>query len=330
VEIARAVILTAASAHDPLWPSIAQGPKFMAPVANKPILFHKLEAIGRAGLLEAVIVAEPEVADVVREAVVDGSRWGLNLDIAVSPSGAGPCDALAIARDFVGDEPVLVVRADAVLRQRMRSHIVAFAGERLDALALRLAPPGPRARWEPAAGSWLFSRRAVSMVLEGADDPGDPMARVRHNGGSVRIEDVDGCLVCDGGQDALIEGNRLVLADLVGDVRGTMLDDCDIQGPVVVHPTARIERSVIRGPAIIGAHTRVVDAYVGPYTSIGAGCLLEGSEIEHSIVFDGAELSFVGARLETSVIGRGARVARSFQRPTAIRLAIGDGADVGL
>jgi glucose-1-phosphate thymidylyltransferase len=97
-----------------------------------------------------------------------------------------------------------------------------------------------------------------------------------------------------------------------------------------VHPTAQLENTLVRGPAIIGPGARLSHAYVGPYTAIGANVTIEGSQVEHSIVLDGAQLMHVGARIETSVIGRGARVARSFGVPTAMRLAIGNGSEVTL
>jgi glucose-1-phosphate thymidylyltransferase len=97
---------------------------------------------------------------------------------------------------------------------------------------------------------------------------------------------------------------------------------------VKVHPSARIEQSVVRGPAIIGAGSRLLHAYVGPYTSIGDDVTLEGAQIEHSIVFDGAEIHNVGSRLESSVIGRRARIRRSFGLPAAMQLSVGDGAEI--
>jgi glucose-1-phosphate thymidylyltransferase len=89
-----------------------------------------------------------------------------------------------------------------------------------------------------------------------------------------------------------------------------------------------VERSRVVGPAIIGAGARIQDSYVGPFTSIGAACAITGSEIEYSIVLPEAELRFVGTRLESSVIGRGARIVRGFDLPGAIRMSIGDGAEV--
>ena len=44
---------------------------------------------------------------------------------------------------------------------------------------------------------------------------------------------------------------------------------------------------------------------------------IEGAEIQYSIVLPGARLSFLGQRLEESVVGRGAHVHRSFAPPAA-------------
>ena len=97
-----------------------------------------------------------------------------------------------------------------------------------------------------------------------------------------------------------------------------------------MHPTARLDHTLVRGPAIIGPRARLSHAYVGPYSSIGADVTIEGSQVEHSILLDGAQLLHVGTRLETSVIGRGARVTRSYTLPSAMRLSIGDGAEITL
>jgi glucose-1-phosphate thymidylyltransferase len=158
----------------------------------------------------------------------------------------------------------------------------------------------------------------------------DPIAYVREQGGQARVQEVDGCLPCHGDQNTLFEANRRMLEDIVTDFDPDCVVASELQGAVIVHPTARVESSLVRGPAIIGPRTRLKDAYVGPYTSVGADVVIEGSEIEHSIVFSCAELRFVGTRLETSIIGKGARVARSFGVPNALRLSIGDGAEVAL
>ncbi len=86
---------------------------------------------------------------------------------------------------------------------------------------------------------------------------------------------------------------------------------------------AELTNSVVRGPAIIGAGTKLVDTYVGPYTSIGPGCELIDAEIEHSVVLDRSRITGVH-RIRDSLFGREVEVVRSGERPRATRLMLGD------
>ena len=330
MEIAKALIFAGRTPHDKPWPSVKAGPKHLVPVANRPILFHNLESLRRAGMLEATIAAEEDGMAAIAAAVGDGSDWGLTVRYVPWQPPTGLSGALAAACEFMADEPVLVEPADVLHREHIHPHIAAFATERLDAMALRVPGAPCGAHGEPVAGGYLFSRRAVSMLLAAAPAVLDPVAGVRQQGGQVRVQAIDGCLPCHGGQDRLLEGNRRMLEELRGDVDPAAFPTCDFQGPVLVHPTAELDHTLIRGPAIVGPGTVLSHAYVGPYTSIGAQVRIEGSEIEHSIVLDDAEILHVGMRLDTSVIGRGARVHRRFGSGTGMRLSVGDGAEVTL
>jgi glucose-1-phosphate thymidylyltransferase len=330
VEIAKALILVGRTPHDRQWPSVRSGPKHLVPVANRPIVFHHLEALRGAGVLEATIALEPRSAHPIRSAVGDGAAWNLSVRYVEWQPSSGVCGAMSAARDFLADEPVLVGPADALHRQQIHPHIAAFADERLDLMALRL-PGAPRnGGGEPVPGGYLLSPRAVALLLGRPRMAMDPLAALRACGGIVRVQDSDGCLPCHGGQDRLLEANRRMLETLRSDVDPAAFPSCEFQGAVRVHPTAELEHSLVRGPAVIGPGARLSHAYVGPYTSIGANVTIDGAQVEHSIVLDRAQLLHVGARLETSVIGRGARVSRSFAVPTAMRLSVGDGAEVTL
>jgi glucose-1-phosphate thymidylyltransferase len=86
----------------------------------------------------------------------------------------------------------------------------------------------------------------------------------------------------------------------------------------------------VRGPVVVGPGAQLVNAYIGPYTSIGANVVIEGAEIEHSIILPGASITYLSRRLEASVVGANARVFRDFRLPRALRLNVGDGASVSL
>ena len=108
-----------------------------------------------------------------------------------------------------------------------------------------------------------------------------------------------------------------------------MRDGNRFEGKVLIDPTATVRSSVITGPTVIGRGA-VVDAYLGPYTAIGAGTRIEGVEIERSIVSPGANVTHVGGRLVSSIVGPDARVYRDFSLPRAVRLWVGDGVEIGL
>ena len=326
MSIARALILADAHAEHGPWAAAPAGPKHLFPIANRPILFHNLEALRASGVREAAILATGATREAIECAAGDGGEWGLSLRYAEWQASGGVGQALDVARDFVRDEPVLVQQGDALLREQMHSHIAAFARERLDTLALRLEPAFGAPRL-PAPG-YLLSPRAISILLDSPRDRANPVSGVRAMGGCVRVQRVDGCLPCHGDHDTVLDSNRRMLEHLVNDYDPRSLEDCTVQGPVIVHPTARLYRTLLRGPAIVGPGARISDAYIGPYTSIGADVDVEGSQIEYSIVLAGAELRFIGVRLESSVIGRGARIRRGFELPGAMRIAVGEGAEV--
>ena len=88
--------------------------------------------------------------------------------------------------------------------------------------------------------------------------------------------------------------------------------------------------SVIRGPAAIGEGTRLINSYVGPYSSIYHHCVVISSEIEHSVVLENSRIESVDHRIEDSLIGRNVEIGKSPMKPKAYKLVLGDYSKVGL
>ena len=327
MKIAKALILAGRGSGDRAWPGAPAGPKQLFPVGNRPLLFHNLEALRAAGVREAAILADGDAAAAFEHAVGDGRDWAMHVRYA--EWDASLADALEVGDDFMAGEPVLVQQGGALLRGRMGTHFTTFAREQLDTLALRLVRDDPSSALAETPG-YVLSSRAVEIIRAAGSGAADPVAGVREQGGRVRVQRVDGCLPCHGDLATVLESNRRVLEKLEASIDPTTLDQVNIQGAVRIDPTARVTRSLLRGPAIIGPGARITDSYVGPYSSIGEDVTVEGTEIEHSIVLPEAELRYLGTRLESSVIGRRARITRGFEMPAALRMAIGDGAEVVL
>ena len=135
-----------------------------------------------------------------------------------------------------------------------------------------------------------------------------------------------------GKMEDILDANRQTLQRLAPSIDPTasIAPDVTLSGCVVVQAGARIEGSVVRGPAIIGERAVIRDAYIGPFTSIYHDAVIEGSEVEFSIVLESARISHVQGRIDQSLIGRFAEVYTSPPRPNAHRLMLGDHSTAGL
>jgi glucose-1-phosphate thymidylyltransferase len=122
----------------------------------------------------------------------------------------------------------------------------------------------------------------------------------------------------------------MVLDDLEPSVDIVESDGNRFEGRLDIHPSVYVRGSVLHGPAVIGEGAEIVDAYVGPYTTIGRGVHIEGAEIERSIVYEGATIQHLGVRVQDSTVGAHARIVREFGLPRAMRVHVGEGVELAL
>ena len=330
---------------------MAQAPSTM-PVANRALLCHALDWLAQGGVREAAVIVPPELAAQAHDAVAAG---GCNLRLSwLEQLPHEPlAHVLGDLTGFLDGEPFVLHMADSLAKQSMRSltggrarcdtEVLLIIDESREVelaqvVQLRAAAGGGPARPRPlrgeSAGVAVMSAGAIDAA-GGLDIDAEQLLealaeRIEQQGGRVRTCGVTDWWRFRGGTEAHLEGNRFALEGMRADYDTAQTANSTIQGGVIVHPDARIKSSVVRGPAIIGARARVRDAYVGPYTSIGEDVLIEGAEIEHSVVLPGASIRHLGGRLEASVIGPKSRVFRDFRLPRALRLTLGEGAEVSL
>ena len=118
----------------------------------------------------------------------------------------------------------------------------------------------------------------------------------------------------------MLEANRLVLDVLEPRIDGERRWTRTIEGRVVIEEGARVVRSAVRGPAIIGAGALIEDAYIGPYSAMSAGVVVRRAEVEHSILLEDSRVEDLDARVESSLIGR-RRGDRAHAAPSPARTA---------
>ncbi len=128
----------------------------------------------------------------------------------------------------------------------------------------------------------------------------------------------------------MLTANDHVLEELQPEIRGSVDAESSVDSRVTVEQGAEIIGSTIRGPAIIGEGSRIVNSYVGPFTSVYHHVTIEHCEIEHSIVLEYSSLHNIEARISGSLIGRNVEMDRAPARPRALKLTLGDYSKVGL
>lgn len=331
--------------------------KQLVPVANKPVLFYGLEAMAQAGIEEVGIIIAPQTGGEIREATGDGSRFGLRITYIEQAQPLGLAHAVLTAQAFLGDDSFVMYLGDNLLQGGIVELVAAFREHRPEALILLTPVPDPenygvaeledgrvvRLAEKPAApatdlalvGVYMFTpaihdaARAIVPSARGELEITDAIQHLVDSDRRVEPHVVVGWWKDTGRLDDLLEANRLVLDRLEARVQGELVDSsCD--GRVVVEPGARLERSTVRGPAVIGAGARLVDCYVGPYTAIGEGCTIERAEVEHSILLSGSSVTGLEGRMESSLLGRNVTIGRGSGQPRAYRFMVGDNSEIGI
>lgn len=332
--------------------------KQLVPVANKPVLFRVIEAICEAGIEEIGIVVG-DTADEIRKAVGNGRRWGVNITYIPQDQPLGLAHAVKISRNFLGNERFVMFLGDNCIQGGISTLIDQFRHSEYNAqivlktvnnpeqfgiaevddegriLRLVEKPREPRSNLA-LVGIYMFDEHiweavdAIKPSFRGELEITDAIQKLIDMGYNVYPYVHDGWWIDTGKKGDMLEANRLVLEELEQHVAGYVDRDSSLTGKVIIEEGAEIINSTIRGPAIIGEHTRIVNSYVGPFTSIYHHCLIEESEIEHSIVMEQCTIQDLPNRLEDSLIGRNVEIGRSPLKPKAYRLMLGDNSSVGV
>ncbi len=172
------------------------------------------------------------------------------------------------------------------------------------------------------------SVKAIAPSPRGELEITDAIQHLVDRGLTVRPHVVTGWWKDTGRREDMLDANRLVLDTIESRCDGTLGEDAILEGRVIVEEGAFLERCLVRGPVVIGKRARISDAFIGPYTSISDDAVIDHAEIEYSIILERARVVNLGARMESSLVGRDALITRSEQRPRAHRFMVGDSSQI--
>ena len=331
--------------------------KQLVPVANKPVLFYGIEAMAQAGIEEVGIIIAPETGAEIQQTVGDGSRFGVTLTYIVQDEPLGLAHAVLTAEPFLRDSPFVMYLGDNLLQGGIEDLVAAFREHGPEALILLTPVPDPehygvaelndgavvRLVEKPAepntdlalVGVYMFTpavhaaARAIEPSGRGELEITDAIQHLVDSGKRVEPHIVRGWWKDTGRLEDMLAANRLVLDTIDTKIEGQLISS-QVDGRVVIERGATLERSTVRGPAIIGAGARLLDCYVGPYTAVGERCEIRNSEVEHSILLAGSAVRDLAGRMESSLLGRNVKIGRDHRQPRAYRFLVGDNSEVGI
>ena len=325
--------------------------KHLIPIANKPILHYALEHVAEAGITEVGIIVNAD-SDEVREAIGDGSRWGLKTTYIPQDAPRGLAHCVLIAEDFLDGGRFVFYLGDNMVVGGIRRFAEAFEAsganchltvsavrdpERFGVPEIRDGrivgieekPASPASNFA-VAGIYFYDEsifeavRNIRPSVRGELEISDAHQYLLDHGKKVTWSEITGWWKDTGKPEDLLTANRLVLDNMESDIRGDVDEASELVGTVVIEEGAAVANSVIRGPAIIGERTRIENSFIGPFTSIHDDCVVRNSEIEFSIALARVQILDVGLRIEDSLLGCEAIIQRCREKPRSHRFYIGD------
>ena len=334
-----------------LRPLTYSGAKQLLPVANKPIIFYGIEALVKAGIKELGIVVG-ETAKEVKKVVGTGDKWGVKITYIPQEAPLGLAHAIKISKQFLGAEPFIMYLGDNILKDGIEDFIVQFQEKRPSALILLTEVPNPqefgvavvdqngrvkqlmeKPEIAPSnlalVGVYLFDEKVFTAIdnikpsKRNELEITDAIQWLLDNDHKIESHMVKGWWKDTGKPDDIIEANLLVLEGIEAVDQGSQRSS-DIQGRVRTGQGSIIEKSVVRGPVIIGENVRIVNSFIGPFSAIGDNALIENSEIENSIIMEGARIKNVEKRIDRSIVGKNVVINVTTESPRTHKFILGD------
>ncbi len=314
------IVIPMAGLGTRLRPQTWSKPKQLISVAGKAVLGHVLDMLRT--------VPDPDHIELINivgylgeqiEAYMEEHYPELPAHYVVQENPRGQSHAIHLAQEYLSG-PMLMIFADTLIETDLHF----LQNESADAVAWVKSVPDPRRFGVAIAGEDGYVRRLVekpkeidnnlavvgcyyfkrsedliaaieeqmrlNIQLKGEFFLADAINLMLEKGLKMRIEKVDTWLDA-GTPEAILKTNRYLLKAQQSGGYGRSDADFVVVPPVFIHPSAKIERSVI-----------------GPYAAIGAGCSVVGSIIRDSILEDSASIEDV--IMEKSIIGRFTKISR--------------------
>ncbi|OGC04326.1 spore coat protein [candidate division WOR-1 bacterium RIFOXYA12_FULL_43_27] len=110
--------------------------KHLLPVGRKPMIFHPIEKLVAAGITKILIVTGVEHMGDIVTLLGSGKDFNCKFTYKVQDEAGGIAQALALAEEFCGDDPLCVVLGDNVFQDEISAFADSFLKQKSGAMIL--------------------------------------------------------------------------------------------------------------------------------------------------------------------------------------------------
>ncbi len=119
--------------------------KHLLPVYDKPMIYYPIQCLLNAGIEEIMIVTGGNKAGDFLELLGNGKEFGITeLHYTYQEGAGGIADALALTKDFLDGDKVVVVLGDNIIQKNIRHAVGEFFTQRKGAKILLKEVPDPQ------------------------------------------------------------------------------------------------------------------------------------------------------------------------------------------
>jgi len=135
-------VILAGGTGSRLYPLTKVTNKHLLPVGNKPMIFHPIDKLREIGIEDILIVTGTEhIGDVVN-LLGSGTEYQCRFTYKVQDQAGGIAQALGLAENFAGDDPIVVILGDNIFEDNLQSAADNYSGE--GAMILLKEVPDPQ------------------------------------------------------------------------------------------------------------------------------------------------------------------------------------------
>lgn len=330
-------IIDATAAGAASGPDCTVGSRYATPLANLPFIAHVLDELAQGGMRRARLIAPPDIRKELGGILGGANPHGVDMSYVEAPETDSRTTVLTQVAATLETEPVLLHPGDCLFRSQVAAMRGRFCAGDVDSVLPEQAsvmpprPPDERRATNTVVALGPGTYEIVSRLLSPESDGEDLIESLLRCDCRLAVCAQTEHWCYSDSTESLLAGNRMLLDSLPQTPAQEHFGAVnEMRGRVAISPSAYLLNCVVHGPVSIGDRAVVQDSFIGPFTAVGADVVINGAEIDNSMLLAGAKVHHPGFRIEGSIIGEQSQVTRSFDLPKGMHLRLSPHSNVSM